>query len=233
MPVSALTDPRSEATRQRLIDTGLELFGRYGFDGVTTRQLAEAAQVNQAAIPYHFGGKEGVYLAVAKQIAANVGPQICDLQKQAESRLSAESPQSLLLDITLKLAEIAFAPEHQKSWFILLTREQFHPTAASEILYTGFMQPAHDMIGKLIARITSDEAESEDNILLAHAYLGQLIGFAIGKATLSRRLNWPLEFTPAEWQQIKATIARFSRATIAGMTFNYADSKANPAAPVR
>ena len=33
-------DPRSETTRQRLIDTGLELFGRYGLDGVTTRQLA-------------------------------------------------------------------------------------------------------------------------------------------------------------------------------------------------
>ena len=125
MLIPSLTDPRSEATRQRLIDTGLELFGRYGFDGVTTRQLANAAQVNQAAIPYHFGGKEGVYLAVAEQIAANVGPQILELQTQAESRLGSESPQSLLLEMTLKLAEIAFAPEHQKSWFILLTREQF------------------------------------------------------------------------------------------------------------
>ena len=64
METIPLTDPRSEATRQRLIDTGLTLFGRYGFDGVTTRQLATSAQVNQASIPYHFGGKEGVYLAI-------------------------------------------------------------------------------------------------------------------------------------------------------------------------
>ena len=40
MPTTVLTDPRSEVTRQRLIDTGLALFGLYGFDGVTTRQLA-------------------------------------------------------------------------------------------------------------------------------------------------------------------------------------------------
>ncbi len=46
METIPLTDPRSEATRQRLIDTGLTLFGRYGFDGVTTRQLATSAQVN-------------------------------------------------------------------------------------------------------------------------------------------------------------------------------------------
>ena len=78
METIPLTDPRSEATRQRLIDTGLTLFGRYGFDGVTTRQLATTAQVNQAAIPYHFGGKEGVYLAIAEQIAASVRWFSCD-----------------------------------------------------------------------------------------------------------------------------------------------------------
>ena len=88
MQTNPLTDPRSEATRQRLIDTGLTLFGRYGFDGVTTRQLATSAQVNQASIPYHFGGKEGVYLAIAEQIAASVGPQVNALQKNIHSRLN-------------------------------------------------------------------------------------------------------------------------------------------------
>ncbi|MDQ5888246.1 MAG: TetR/AcrR family transcriptional regulator, regulator of cefoperazone and chloramphenicol, partial [Pseudomonadota bacterium] len=58
-------DTRAEETRKRLIEAGIELFGRDGFDAVTTRQLAEVAGVNQAAIPYHFAGKEGVYQAVA------------------------------------------------------------------------------------------------------------------------------------------------------------------------
>ena len=233
MPASPLTDPRSEVTRQRLINTGLELFGRYGFDGVTTRQLALAAQVNQAAIPYHFGGKEGVYIAVAEQITSIIGPQIQALQTRLAARLDKEPPQSLLLELTMQLAEIAFTPEHQTSWFIFLTREQFHPTAAATILHNGFMLPAHRMIGALIARITGERADAEETILLTHAYLGQLIGFAIGKTTLSRRLNWPVEFTSQEWQQIKAIIARFSRATIAGLALSHADSNGCPAAPVR
>lgn len=233
MSVSPLTDPRSDATRQRLIATGLELFGRYGFDGVTTRQLALAAQVNQAAIPYHFGGKEGVYIAVAEQITSIIGPQIQALQTGLAARLDQELPQSLLLELTMQLAEIAFTPEHQTSWFIFLTREQFHPTAAAGILHNGFMLPAHSMIGTLIARLTADRADSEETILLAHAYLGQLIGFAIGKTTLSRRLGWPVEFTPREWQQVKATIARFSRATIAGLLLSHADNNGCPVVPVR
>ena len=126
----------------------------------------------------------------------------------------------MLLELTLSLADIAFTPEHQTSWFIFLTREQFHPTAAADILYRGFILPAHNMIGTLLARITGTQADSADIILLTHAYLGQLINFAVGKTTLSRRLDWPAEFGMQEWQQIKAAITRFSRAAIAGIALN-------------
>ncbi len=220
METIPLTDPRSEATRQRLIDTGLMLFGRYGFDGVTTRQLATTAQVNQAAIPYHFGGKEGVYLAIAEQIAASVGPQVNALQKNIHSRLNHEAPQNLLLECTVKLAEIAFTPEHQSSWFIFLTREQFHPTAALTILQRGFIDPVHQLIGELIALITNTTVDTEANILLTQAYLGPLVGFVCGKALLNKRLNWPIELTDLEWRQVIATVAHCCRATIAGLMLN-------------
>jgi len=42
---------RSDA-KQRLIKAGLEIFGTFNLEGATTRQLAERAGVNQAAIPY-------------------------------------------------------------------------------------------------------------------------------------------------------------------------------------
>jgi len=220
MPTTLLTDPRSEATRQRLIDTGLALFGRYGFDGVTTRQLATAAKVNQAAIPYHFGGKEGVYLAIAEQISASIAPHIDALQKQIDSRIASEAPQDLLLECTVKLAEIAFIPEHQNSWFIFLTREQFHPTAAFTVLQRGFIEPVHKLIGELIAQITQSSANTEENILLTQAYLGPLVGFACAKAMLNRRLNWPMELSNVEWRQIITAVEYCSRATIAGLLLN-------------
>src|SRR5579864_5114735 len=54
--------------KQRLIEAGLEIFGTFNLEGATTRQLADRAGVNQAAIPYYFGGKEGLYLAVIKHV---------------------------------------------------------------------------------------------------------------------------------------------------------------------
>ena len=68
--MAELPELHSDDTRERLLAAGLALFGRHGYDGVTTRMLAAAARVNQSAIPYHFGGKEGGYRAVAEFIAA-------------------------------------------------------------------------------------------------------------------------------------------------------------------
>ena len=42
---------RAADTRERLLLAGLTLFSQLGLEGVRTRQLSEAAGVNQSAIP--------------------------------------------------------------------------------------------------------------------------------------------------------------------------------------
>src|SRR5208282_731957 len=65
-------DTRGEEARQRLIQTAIEVFGAYGFDGASTRMLAQKAAVNLAAIPYYFGGKQGLYRAAAQFIVDRI-----------------------------------------------------------------------------------------------------------------------------------------------------------------
>jgi AcrR family transcriptional regulator len=218
---AATSDPRSAETRGRLVAAGLELFGRHGFDAVTTRRLAEAAGVNQAAIPYHFGGKQGVYLAVAEHVAARTGARVGPLREAVRARL-AETPGraaagALLLETTLALARIAFEPAHRGVWLILLAREQFRPSAAFERLYTEVSGPLHGMLGELVGALVGAPADAPETILLAHAYLGQLIGFLVARAGLQRRLGWPDRPGAEEVAAALAAIERFSRYAIAGM----------------
>jgi AcrR family transcriptional regulator len=62
-PTGALPEDTPD-TRARLLQAGLRLFALQGFARTSTRELAEAAQVNIAAISYHFGDKAGLYRAV-------------------------------------------------------------------------------------------------------------------------------------------------------------------------
>ncbi len=56
----------SEFTRQSLIKAAVDLFAEKGFDGASVRAIVAKARVNQAAINYHFDGKEGLYLEVLR-----------------------------------------------------------------------------------------------------------------------------------------------------------------------
>ena len=61
-------DKRGDSTRFALIEAGLDLFGEFGFKGTTTRMLSDSASANISAIPYYFGSKKGLYLAVMEYI---------------------------------------------------------------------------------------------------------------------------------------------------------------------
>ncbi|MCB1040403.1 MAG: TetR family transcriptional regulator, partial [Acidimicrobiales bacterium] len=48
--------PVAHATRARLLDEAERLLARRGIEGVTTREIVEAAeQRNASAVSYHFG----------------------------------------------------------------------------------------------------------------------------------------------------------------------------------
>ncbi len=62
-----MTDDHRD-TRERLLDAAEDLFASHGFDGVSIRDIATAADVNVAAVNYHFHGKDNLYREVLQQV---------------------------------------------------------------------------------------------------------------------------------------------------------------------
>ena len=56
----------SDLTRQNIVRAATDLFAEKGFDGASVRAIVTKARVNQAAINYHFKGKDGLYVEVLK-----------------------------------------------------------------------------------------------------------------------------------------------------------------------
>jgi AcrR family transcriptional regulator len=81
--VAALAAEKDELPdgRQRLVATALALFASKGFDSVTVREIAKAAEVSIGLISHHFGSKEGLREAVDEYFMAqfaevlNIDPQ--------------------------------------------------------------------------------------------------------------------------------------------------------------
>jgi AcrR family transcriptional regulator len=58
-------------TKNRILDVAEDLFAEQGLDRVSVRDITDTAQVNLAAVNYHFGGKEDLIAAVLQR---RIGP---------------------------------------------------------------------------------------------------------------------------------------------------------------
>ncbi|MEO0323155.1 MAG: TetR/AcrR family transcriptional regulator [Myxococcota bacterium] len=54
---------RAEATRDRIVEAAIRAFADDGFEGASTRRIADLAGANQGLITYHFGSKEKLWQA--------------------------------------------------------------------------------------------------------------------------------------------------------------------------
>src|SRR4051812_28917810 len=108
-----------------LLQTAIEQFGRLGFEGASTRDIARASGTAMSSITYHFGGKEGLYLAAADHIAESVAAMQAPVLGaiSAAGAPSREAAIEALLAIIDSMAQMMLRPESE-DWARFIIREQ-------------------------------------------------------------------------------------------------------------
>ncbi len=182
---------RGAETRAQLIEAALDVFGRLGFEGASTRVIAKAAKANLAAIVYHFGGKEALYLAVAEHVATSilgkVGPAIAAAAGPAATATPAAARAGLDRLVETFIGVMLGSDEAER-WARFIIREQLQPTAAFDVIYR-FMSGAADTATRLLAAISGRQID-DDLKLRVFTLLGQVIVFRVMQALVLKRMGW-------------------------------------------
>src|SRR5687768_7963284 len=58
--------PTAASTKQRLLDAAEKIFADKGFEGASVEEITRRAGANRAAVSFHFGGKERLYIETVK-----------------------------------------------------------------------------------------------------------------------------------------------------------------------
>ena len=84
-----VTGSRMSAEERRLsiLHAAVPLFARFGFNGTTTKQIAEAAGVSEALLYRHFPGKEALYHEL-KDFCCNEKKEVVEKIRQLEPSTS-------------------------------------------------------------------------------------------------------------------------------------------------
>lgn len=135
---------KGEATRARLLAEAMRLFAERGYDGVSTRALAEAAASNVALITFHFGSKRGLYEAtieaVEQRLATVLNPVLDALQGEMAIRAARHAERMELIRVLIRRLLGRLLPATpDPGFFPLLSRAMQDQGPLSERLWRLFL----------------------------------------------------------------------------------------------
>ena len=178
-------------TRQKLINYSGEIFSAKGFESTTVREVCQAAGVNIAAIHYHFGDKERLYLECVKHAHCQHGMIEFDWP-------NGTSSQDRLTMMVTHMLTMMLATD-QPAWQIeLMMRELARPTAACRVLVEEFISPVFTQLLAIVSELlpaetpllarqqTAFSVVAQCLLYRYHRPIGQLL---IGQEQFQRLLN--------------------------------------------
>ena len=75
---------RGEEARERVLHAALELFGAFGFEGTSTRAVAERAGLSHPLLLYHFDSKEKLWLSTMEDVIGRYRAELDQRLKQVD-----------------------------------------------------------------------------------------------------------------------------------------------------
>ncbi|PIE24394.1 MAG: hypothetical protein CSA62_03700 [Planctomycetota bacterium] len=194
-------DERGAAVRKRLVEAAIASFSERGFEGASTRLIAERAEANQALISYHFAGKEGLYRAAMRHIGERLREKMRPAYEAAQADLSrfeasAEVPQALVEEIVEHISSIVLAfldfmvDEETASWAGMVVREQQQPTESFDELYENGISAMVQLLARLIWVAERGRRSRQDCLLQTVSILSMVLTFRVSRETILRDLGW-------------------------------------------
>jgi AcrR family transcriptional regulator len=183
---------RGAETRQKLLLAALDVFGRYGFEGAATRDIAKRAEANLAAIVYHFGSKDALHRAVAEyvveQMAARTGDSIDRAAEALRGEVDRPTARRLLQQIIDANIDSMLGEAESELWGRFIMREQMEPSSAFDVIY-AFMNQGQATTTHLIAILLGLDPRSDEATQRAFAISGEFVIFKVAQPMLLRRLG--------------------------------------------
>jgi AcrR family transcriptional regulator len=161
-------------SKSSLIQSGISLFARSGFDGTTVKDIAEHARLNVSLISYHFGGKEGLYRTCLEQYGRERLDVASRLLKPAVSK------EDFRVRIEMFIAEIFDCHSEQKELSQILHREvEMEVPVAEDVFKNTFLRVFQTLIDFLKdAQKSGILREEIDPYISAAIFFGTVLHFA-------------------------------------------------------
>ncbi|MHC4823722.1 MAG: TetR/AcrR family transcriptional regulator [Planctomycetota bacterium] len=163
-------------TKERILQAAKELFAEKGFPGTSMREITSRAEVNLAAINYHFGSKEGLLLALVRRCLEPINKERLESLQRAEARAEASGTTVPLREVIQAFLEPAVRQftETEPDMPCILARMHHEPHSGLEDALAEILEP---VIQRFVAAVQTalPDRKPAEIILRGHFMIGALL----------------------------------------------------------
>jgi AcrR family transcriptional regulator len=166
--------PETCETHERILETAQKFFAEKGFDATSVRDITAEAGCNVAAVNYHFGGKERLYLEAFRAMLGALRDQRLAMLEG----LMRRDPTPTLEEFLAAFAEGFLDPLVDESrgrrFLVFVSREMLDPRLPAAVFLDEFIHPLVDRVMDALARVGPPLAP-EKALLCVFSLIGQLL----------------------------------------------------------
>ena len=194
-----------DQTKARLLEAAGEVFAIHGFEGATVRTICDRAGTNLAAINYHFGDKEQLYVQAVLH-AHRFGPGM-PLESSEDV-----SPAEELREYVANFLNHVVALERPTWYQTLMLREMVNPTRASEAVIREAIRPRFERLQEIIRHLCP-EADARRVHAICFSVVGQCLHYKLTRS-ISEQLVGPEAFGRLDPAYLTEHVTRFTLAAL-------------------
>ena len=185
----------SDITRERIIKAAERLFAERGYDATSIRAIVAKARVNQAAINYHFDGKDGLY----REVLRTAFRALTEQQLEHADEMKAMSREAALAEFIRRQLRPLLGRDEYSRHMRILNWETVRPTAVFRKLLSEEAAPFMGLAVELVRRF-QPEADQRTLVAAAVWLLGQCSVFLRNREQLADPpLGLVLDEATVEW----------------------------------
>jgi AcrR family transcriptional regulator len=194
----------SDVTRERIMKAAERLFAERGYDATSIRAIVAKARVNQAAINYHFDGKDGLY----REVLRGAFRALTEQQLEHADEMKAMSREAALAEFVRRQLRPLLGRDEYSRHMRILNWETVRPTAVFRKLLSEEAAPFMGLAVELVRRF-QPEADQRTLVAAAVWLLGQCSVFLRNREQLADPpLGLVLDENSVEW--LAQTISRWA-----------------------
>jgi TetR/AcrR family transcriptional regulator, regulator of cefoperazone and chloramphenicol sensitivity len=189
-------------TKQRLLDAAEEIFAAKGYEAASVEEITKRAGANRAAISFHFGGKERLYIETVKY-AHRICHEGVPFPEWPEGTPAAERLHGFIRTMVTRM--VAEPKPHATQ---VMMREMTQPTAACVEVVREYIRPIADSLRGILTELLSG-ADPVAVYLTGFSIVGQILFYKMNRP-VARLLMGEADFDRLDTDRIADHVTAFT-----------------------